>query len=136
MIYKIIVVILIAIFYIAYFIKLICQRFQGIRTVQLGKGKIGLQKYIEITLKSITLINPIIQFLSIIFHNDIVSNVLILVGIVILLFADIIFVLAIFQMKNNWRAGIPINDKISLVSNGIYSVSRNPAFLAFDLMYI
>ena len=39
-------------------------------------------------------------------------------------------------MKNNWRAGIPINDKISLVSNGIYSVSRNPAFLAFDLMYI
>ena len=39
-------------------------------------------------------------------------------------------------MKDNWRAGVSKLDKTSLVTSGIYSVSRNPAFLGFDLMYI
>lgn len=39
-------------------------------------------------------------------------------------------------MKDNWRAGIQKEDKTSLVTTGIYSISRNPAFLGFDLMYI
>ena len=39
-------------------------------------------------------------------------------------------------MKNSWRAGIPSEDKIEFVSNGIYKISRNPAFVGFDLLYI
>jgi len=32
--------------------------------------------------------------------------------------------------------GVQREEKTDLVTNGIYSVSRNPAFLGFDLMYI
>ena len=39
-------------------------------------------------------------------------------------------------MKDSWRAGIPEKDKTKLVTKGIYKISRNPAFLGFDLMYI
>lgn len=31
---------------------------------------------------------------------------------------------------------ISMNDKTKLITNGIYKISRNPAFLGFDLMYI
>ncbi len=32
-------------------------------------------------------------------------------------------------MKNNWRAGVSHTDKTELVTDGIYQISRNPAFL-------
>ena len=38
-------------------------------------------------------------------------------------------------MKDSWRAGIPESDKTDLVTTGIFRISRNPAFLAFDLVY-
>ena len=49
---------------------------------------------------------------------------------------DLVFLLAITCMKDSWRAGIPKSDKTKLVTNGIYKISRNPAFLGFDLVYI
>ena len=39
-------------------------------------------------------------------------------------------------MRDSWRAGVPENDKTELVTSGIYQISRNPAFLGFDLLYI
>ena len=39
-------------------------------------------------------------------------------------------------MKDSWRAGIPEKDKTKLVTRGIYKISRNPAFLGFDIMYM
>ncbi|MDE6168227.1 MAG: isoprenylcysteine carboxylmethyltransferase family protein, partial [Acetatifactor sp.] len=39
-------------------------------------------------------------------------------------------------MRDSWRAGIAENDKTEIITNGIYSISRNPAFLAFDCVYI
>ena len=49
---------------------------------------------------------------------------------------DIIFAVAVWTMRDSWRAGIPQEDKTEMVTEGIYSISRNPAFLAFDLVYI
>ena len=39
-------------------------------------------------------------------------------------------------MRDSWRAGVSKTDKTELVTNGIYQISRNPAFLGFDLLYI
>lgn len=47
-----------------------------------------------------------------------------------------IFITAMLTMQDNWRAGIAQKDGTSLVTKGIYKVSRNPAFLGFDLIYI
>ena len=46
------------------------------------------------------------------------------------------WVLSVLQMKDNWRAGVSKEENTNLVTNGIYAISRNPAFLGFDLMYI
>ncbi len=34
------------------------------------------------------------------------------------------------------KAGVSKTDKTELVTNGMYQISRNPAFLGFDLLYI
>ena len=39
-------------------------------------------------------------------------------------------------MRDSWRAGIFETDKTKLVTEGIYQISRNPAFLGFDLLII
>ncbi len=52
------------------------------------------------------------------------------------MFGVLAFIVSVTQMKENWRAGVQKEEKTSLVTTGIYSISRNPAFLGFDLMYI
>ena len=133
---KIITLSLIAIFYVCYFAKMISQRKQGIKTDQLGKGKAGFVKFIEITLKIATYLLPIAQIFSIVFYNGTAHIALRIVGVVITALGVVAFILSVLQMKDNWRAGVAKEDKTSLVTNGIYSISRNPAFLGFDLMYI
>lgn len=56
---KIITLSLMAVFYVCYFAKMISQRKQGIKTDQLGKGKVGFVKFIEITLKITSYLLPI-----------------------------------------------------------------------------
>lgn len=48
----------------------------------------------------------------------------------------LVFILAMRTMRDSWRAGIPEKDKTELVTDGIYQISRNPAFLGFDFMYL
>ena len=136
MIFKIITLCLMAAFYICYFAKMISQRKQGIRTDQLGKGKIGFVKFIEVTLKLSTYVLPMIQVISIALYEGIAYTVLRIIGIVVTAMGVSVFIASVMQMKDNWRAGVQREDKTSLVTTGIYSISRNPAFLGFDLMYI
>ncbi len=136
MITKIITITLMAVFYICYFLKMISQRKKGIHTDQLGKGKVGFVRFIEITLKIITYILPFIQLISIVFCKDNVFVSLKIVGVVITAMGVAAFIISVLQMKDNWRAGVQREDKTNLVMTGIYSISRNPAFLGFDLMYI
>ena len=136
MIFKIITIGLMAAFYISYFAKMISQRKQGISTDQLGKGKEGFVKFIEVTLKISTYVLPIIQLISILQYTGKVNVLLRVIGCVITTVGVLIFIISVVQMKDNWRAGVQREDKTNLVTTGIYSISRNPAFVWFDLMYI
>jgi len=69
MLINIITLSLMAAFYICYFAKMINQRKKGIDTDQLGKGKEGFIKFIEITLKITTYLLPVIQIISIILYK-------------------------------------------------------------------
>ena len=133
---KIVTIALMALFYICYFAKMIQQRKHGIKTDQLGKGKVGFVKLIEITLKSTTYVLPAIQILSIVFYNGTAHIALRLSGVLLTILGVIAFTLSVLQMKDNWRAGVSKEENTNLVTNGIYAISRNPAFLGFDLMYI
>ena len=136
MITKIITITLMTAFYICYFLKMISQRKKGINTDQLGKGKVGFVKFIEIVLKIITCVLPFIQLISIVSYKENVCVSLKVVGVVITAMGVAAFIISVLQMKDNWRAGVQREDKTNLVMTGIYSISRNPAFLGFDLMYI
>lgn len=136
MIIKMVTISLMAVFYFCYFAKMISQKKQGIRTDQLGKGKEGFVKFIEITLKTATYLLPAIQIISIVFYSGTAHIGFRLLGVVITIFGVLVFIVSVAQMKDNWRAGVQREDKTNLVTEGIYSISRNPAFLGFDLMYI
>ena len=136
MIVKIIILALMAMFYICYFSKMISQKRQGIDTDQLGKDKEDFVKFIEISLKLTTYITPAIQLISICFCKKEQLSVPQIAGIIITTFGVAVFIASVIQMKDNWRAGVQKKDEINLVTDGIYQFSRNPAFLGFDLMYI
>lgn len=136
MVFMIIALALMASFYICYFAKMISQKKQGIDTDQLGKGKVGFVKFIEVTLKTSTYLLPAIEVASIVFYTGSVNDVLRIIGLIILALGVVAFIVSVLQMKDNWRAGVQREEKTELVTTGIYSISRNPAFLGFDLMYI
>lgn len=128
--------IVMALFYSIYFIKMIIQKSKGIKTNQIGLRKEKKLHKIEMTMKTLTIIIVLIELMSIIFQWTYLNDPFPIIGFVIGLIGDFIFLLAVLQMKDNWRAGIPLEDKTNLVTEGIYKISRNPAFLGFDLMYI
>lgn len=128
--------IIMILFYSIYFIKMLIQKNKGIKTNQIGLRKEKKLHNIEMTMKALTIIIVLVQLFSIIFQWTYLNNPFSIIGFVIGLIGDFIFLLAVLQMKDNWRAGIPLEDKRNLVTEGIYKISRNPAFLGFDLMYI
>lgn len=136
MIYQIVAVLIMIVFYGVYYIKLISQRKQGIQTNLLGKGKTGVVKFIEITLKIVTYIVVVVEVISILANKYIDFTWLRIMGVVLGTLGVGVFVVSIITMRDSWRAGVPKDEKTELVISGIYAYSRNPAFLGFDLIYI
>ena len=136
MIYKIFALLIMILFYSIYFGKMIIQKRQGIKTRQLGKGKNQHVRAVEILLSIATLVIVPIQLISIILDLTILNDNIRFIGFLVGILGDILFLISIITMKNSWRAGIPSEDNTEFVSNGIYKIGRNPAFVGFDLMYI
>lgn len=136
MAYKIIAILIMIAFYGVYCIKLISQRKQGIQTNLLGKGKEGFVKAIEISLKIVTFIVPIVELISIYMNTYIEITWIRVLGCILGILGVGVFVISILTMRDSWRAGVPNDEKTELVTTGIYTYSRNPAFFGFDLIYL
>ena len=136
MIFKTFALLIIIVFYNIYFIKMFIQKNQGIKTRQIGNYKNSSIRTVEILMSIATLVIVPIQLISIIFDLTILNNNIRFIGFLVGILGDILFLISIITMKNSWRAGIPSEDNTEFVSNGIYKISRNPAFVGFDLMYI
>lgn len=136
MIYKIFALFILIIFYGIYFGKVYAQRKQGIKTNQIGSRKDKKLHTIEILMKSATFLVVPVQLISILFDANQLPAYIRVMGFVIGMLGNFIFLSAVLTMRDSWRAGIPAEDKTELVTGGIYSWSRNPAFLGFDAMYV
>ena len=64
------------------------------------------------------------------------NNIIRGLGAVLAVLAVLVFWLSVRAMKKNWRVGIDNTGEARLVTKGIYGLSRNPAYLAFDLLFI
>ncbi len=124
-----------ALFYGVYYGKQLAQHRQGIRTNQIGRHKEGEIRRVECLLALATGLLPVIQLLSIALDWSLLPSALRYVGFIIGLAGDAIFIAAVARMRDQWRAGLPEQAQTHLVTDGIYTYSRNPAFLGFDGMY-
>ncbi len=122
-------------FYGIYFIKQLTQKKQGIITRQLGRRKEKSLHTTEVIMSLATVLIVIVEIFSILFELSLMPMPVRIVGIILGIAGDLVFLTAVLTMKNSWRAGIPDTDRTEFVSHGIYRYSRNPAFLGFDMMY-
>lgn len=123
-------------FYGCYFVKMIRQKKKGIETDQIGKGKVGFVKFVEITMKIAAFLVLIVGVVSVLRRISYSSIPVRIIGAAMSIVGTTVFITAVLTMRDSWRAGVSKTDKTELVTSGIYQISRNPAFLGFDLLYI
>lgn len=130
-------ILLMAIFYTVYFTKQILQKKEGVSTLILGKGdKPQRVIKIETWLKILSFTLPVVEVLSIFWNLMELPVWFQCIGIVVAAIGVLFFCMAILTMKGSWRAGIPEKKETSLILDGIFRYSRNPAFVGFDLLYL
>ena len=134
--FQLIAMAVLAVFYGCYVVKMICQKKKGIQTDQIGKGKAGFVKLIEVTMKISAFLVLGAGIISIVLDASNGPISIRIIGAVVSAAGTAVFITAVLTMRDSWRAGVSPTDKTELVTNGIYQFSRNPAFLGFDLLYI
>lgn len=72
------------------------------------------------------------QYLFIIFKSVIMETT----GTIFIAAGLIVSSLASLNLGKSWRIGVDSNEKTDLVTSGIYSFSRNPYFLSYDIVLI
>ena len=132
--YRMMALLVLAVFYGIYLLKQWRQKRRGIRTMQIGRRK---DTHAVETLMGIATVGIIpAQLLSIVMGWSHLGANARFTGFCIGSSGDLIFLISVLSMKDSWRAGIPEGDRTKLVKDGIYAYSRNPAFVGFDLQYI
>lgn len=134
--FRLIAIAVLSAFYGCYIIKMIRQKKKGIQTDQMGKGKFGFVKFIEITMKIAAFLVFTVGVVSIFLGTSRGSIPFRITGAAVSIVGTGIFITSVLTMRDSWRAGVSVNDKTELITSGIYQISRNPAFLGFDLLYI
>ena len=136
-IFQLSAILILLFFYTIYIGKMILQRRKGIKTDQIARGKKSKELFsTEIVMKIATYSIVAVELLCIFLNTTLSYAPMRIAGAILGIIGVIIFGIAVYTMKDSWRAGIPESDKTELVTKGIFKISRNPAFLAFDLVYI
>ena len=132
--YRMMALLVLAVFYGIYLLKQWRQKRRGIQTMQIWRRK---DTHAVETLMGIATVGIIpAQLLSIVMGWSHLGANARFTGFCIGSSGDLIFLISVLSMKDSWRAGIPEGDRTKLVKDGIYAYSRNPAFVGFDLQYI
>ncbi len=124
-------------FYTTYAVKMLMLKARGIQGNLLGKGnKPEGARVVELLLNLCASIGTIIQFASALLTHPSKNPAAYMSGLSLSFAGLIFFSISVVTMRDNWRAGFDEKQKTRLVTRGIYQISRNPAFVGFDLVYI
>jgi len=120
---------------------------QGINPFALGMGKKGLRRFFELLLFP-WLVLWMFELILCVLHSSFrliptLWNMVQLdllpakvLGVMMILAGDFVFVWALISFGNSWRIGIDEKSSGALVTNGIFAFSRNPIFAFIDLYFI
>lgn len=137
MFYQIAAFLSLALFYGVYIGKMVAQRRKGIQTDQMARGKKPRKVFAtELVMKIATYSVVAVEAASIFLAPLSGWAGLRALGLILAFAGVAVFALAVWTMRDSWRAGIPETDQTKMVTSGIYRFSRNPAFLGFDLLYL
>lgn len=133
--------IILSLFYASFFIKMLLLKRRGINSNLLGKGRKPAKALsVEKSLKTVTFIGAPVQLASVFLSMKIWSlwarPALQVSGLILAALGTGFFISAMAAMKSNWRSGCETGQNTSLVVAGPYKISRNPAFVGFDLLYL
>jgi protein-S-isoprenylcysteine O-methyltransferase Ste14 len=129
-----------AAFYGSFFAKMLVLRRKSIRTDMLAGGRknettLRVEKMLKRSAYAIAFIQLCSMFISDPAIAWMLPQSFRLVGLGVAWLGLIVFCVAMCTLRDSWRVGIAVEEQTSLVTNGIYRYSRNPAFLGFDLLY-
>lgn len=96
-----------AAFYGCYFVKMLRQKRRGIQTDQLGKGKAGFAKFVEITMKAAAVLAFAAGLISIFTGTGRSPAAVRAAGAAMSVGGTIVFIFAVRAMGDSWRAGFP-----------------------------
>jgi protein-S-isoprenylcysteine O-methyltransferase Ste14 len=120
---------------------------KGINPFKLGVGKGGFPRVVELSF-ALGLLAWIVEVLLCAFHagfrlfphpleTRIVDSIVAKdAGLAAIIVAFVIFIWALVSFRDSWRIGIDTETQGELITNGIFSVSRNPIFLFVDIYFI
>lgn len=120
---------------------------KGVQVFVLGKGKKGINRLLEIGFFVLFLFWTIViifkalhvpfRFLPPFLMDELFDYlVLDITGIILDSVGIIIFIAALLSFGISWRVGIDKKKPDKLVTNGIFSITRNPIFIFIDLYFI
>jgi protein-S-isoprenylcysteine O-methyltransferase Ste14 len=108
----------------------------GINPLLIGKNKKTL--YVKILETTPIILTTAVIFLSINnFLQDSLqeSNILSYIGLIIGFFSFYFLILGYYNMGTSWRIGLSNTTYTPLITTGIFSLTRNPVYIAFYLFY-
>ena len=120
---------------------------RGVNPIAIGGGKKGLVLIVEL-LAFGGLVLWMIEVVAYAVHADfhifptpldtvlIDSNILRVVGVVLVSIGLLVFMAAFVSFGDSWRVGFDVNTPGALVTGGIFAFSRNPIYLFLDLWFI
>lgn len=142
------IVIALVVFYIVFIgrsIKLALV--EGTNPLVIGKGKTGFKGILEI-LFMVGLVIWTYEVIINAIHTDyfilprslfvsLFDNLILkITGCILIAFGLVIFILSLISFGKSWRVGIDKENPGSLVTTGIFSITRNPIFVFLDLYFV
>jgi protein-S-isoprenylcysteine O-methyltransferase Ste14 len=120
---------------------------RGINPFALGAGKRGLTRLFELVLFPWLILWMLavllsawhipFQFIPTPLDPTLVDMLpMKILGILMILFGEFMFVLALVSFGNSWRIGIDESEAGEQVTGGVFAFSRNPIFVFLDLYFM
>ena len=131
------VLIILVIYLSAFFIQNLKTYFSVKQSIRGRSTKLTLSLVLSTVIYTLTLSQIFSQRVSaFLISIDLLKSAEVqIAGAVLITIALMVGLAALYTMKNSWRVGIKYNQKTDLVTNGIYSFSRNPYFLSYNILF-